>query len=335
MMRSLDMHSVAAAPPELSGGVAIHVEPLDEGHALVALAAGGNRIVLKAAYLTVPYPSGLRRLIAREPALDLILVDHARQGLIEAAAAADIAILDRLGHGRVVKPGFVYVAPAPPGASRGAAPTRSPFAPKASRVVRTMLIEPMARWRLTSLAEQTVLNPGNVHRILAALLETGMVERDEDEYVVSDPGSLLEAWAESHRWPRDHVRLPVSGNLRGTLRDLMEVLDYSVVISGEFAAEAWAPYLPARRALIHCLSQDAWARIREEDSARANRFAPPGHLAEGQLAVVLSDEGVADHAQMVDGLPLAHPVQVYVDLFGDRGRGREAADHVRNARLGY
>jgi hypothetical protein len=184
------------------------------------------------------------------------------------------------------------------------------------------------------MAEEVGVDPGNAHRILASLLETGMVERDEDEYVVTDPGSLLEAWAESHRWPRERIRLPISGELGSTIRDLVEVLEGAVVISGEFAAERWTPYLPAQSALLHCFGRRAWERLGQQDAERPT-YSPPGHLPSGQLLVTLADEGVAQFSEFIDGFPLVHPVQVYVDLFRARGRGREAAEHLRHERLPY
>ena len=42
-----------------------------------------------------------------------------------------------------------------------------------------------------------------------------------------------------------------------------------------------------------------------------------------------------DFSDVRDGLPLVSPQQLYVDLYRDRGRGREAAEHVRREVLGF
>jgi hypothetical protein len=329
------MEILASEPPSLQGGGAMEVLPLDSRHAWIRLKLGTEHTdLMMAAFLSVPYPSGLRRLLAREPDLQAVVVDRIPPGLAETAAAEGISIIDRNGYGRVVRSGFVYVAPAPPRPSTlSGGSSRSPFAPKASRVVRLLLVAPRRRWRLTAIADEVGVDPGNTHRILASLLETGMVERDEDEYVVTDPGSLLEAWAEFNRWPRERIRLPVSGRLESTIRDLVEVLGDEVAISGEFAAERWAPSLPAQSALLHCFGRSAWERLGQD--AASSSFSPPGHLPSGQLLVTLADAGMGQFGDVVDGFPLAHPVQVFIDLYRARDRGREAAEHLRHELLRY
>jgi DNA-binding IclR family transcriptional regulator len=76
--------------------------------------------------------------------------------------------------------------------------------------VRALLADPQRHWRVSQLADRVHLNPGNVHRSLAALLESGFLEREGEAYLVADPGSLLEAWAEAAAMPRERVSLPRS-----------------------------------------------------------------------------------------------------------------------------
>ena len=39
--------------------------------------------------------------------------------------------------------------------------------------------------------------------------------------------------------------------------------------------------------------------------------------------------------ELVDGVWLASPVQVYLDLLRGEGRSRELAEHLRNERIGF
>jgi hypothetical protein len=320
------LEALAHNPPQLQGGGSCSFDVRDSRHAWLIIRFGDNRLAMSAAYLSVPYPSGLRRLLQREPDLEAVIVDRIPAGLLEAAAAADIAILDKHGYGRIVTSRLVYVAPAPPGAAAQSRSTSSPFAPKASRLVRTMLVYPLRRWRLTTLAEAAEVDPGNAHRVLASLMERGLVERDEDEYLVADPGSLLEAWAESTTRPREQLSLPVSGDLADELRVILPVLDHKAVVSGEFAAERLAPYLPAQTALVHCWDRTAWERLGRDVTPR---YVPEGMALGGRLVVDLADEGVARFGVHASDIPVVNPVQAYVDLFTAPGRGREAGEHLR------
>jgi hypothetical protein len=326
------LEALAHNPPRLQGGGWCALDLRDSRHARLIVEFGNNRLAMSAAYLSVPYPSGLRRLQLREPDLEAVIVDRIPTGLLEAAATAGVAVLDKDGYGRIVAPSLVYVAPAPQSAAAPSRSSSSPFAPKASRLVRTLLAFPERRWRLSMLADTAEVDPGNAHRILASLMERGLVERDEDEYLIADPGSLLEAWAESTSRPREQLSLPVTGELADELRVILPVLDHKAVVSGEFAAERLAPYLPAQSALVHCWDRAAWERLGRDVTPR---YVPSGASLGGRLIVDLADEGVAHFGISQDDIPLVHPVQAYVDLYKAPGRGREAGEHLRHERIGF
>lgn len=324
-------------PPRLEGGVTLRVEAKDERHVNLRLELDGHRLELEAAALAVPYPSGLRALLASEPDTQAVIVERIPPGLKEAAKDMGVGYLDLRGGGRIVGPGFVYVAqpfPALPGAARKS----SPFAPKASRVIRALLSEPERDWRLSDIAGFVNLNPGNVHRALSALVDSGYVERDADNYVVANPGAMLEAWADVDSPVRERVSIPAGDDLGKAVRGVVKDFDGSAVISGEFAAELLAPHLPASSALIHCLDASAWpavARRAEESSGLSFPALGLPAARPGQIVVDLPDEGVAHFSRSIRRLELVSPVQLYVDLYKQPGRGREAAEEVRSQLLGY
>jgi hypothetical protein len=199
----------ADRPPSLAGGLTLAIEAADDQHGTIALRHGDREVSFRAAGLALPYPSGLRRLRAAEPDVELVVVERAPRGLQRLADEEDLNYLDLEGRGRVVAPGFVYLAEprVAPGAVLGPSNT-SPFAPNASRVVRTLLSDPEIPWRLSDVCRAADLNPGNVHRALGALVDLGAVERDDDNYLLLDAGALLEAWADQARPPRERRRVP-------------------------------------------------------------------------------------------------------------------------------
>lgn len=326
------LQRLARRPPSLEGGVNLTVKLLDDQHAIMELNHGTARARFRTAGLSVPYPSGLERLLARDPAVELVVVERAPPGLQKAAEALGISYLDIHGRGRVVGPELVYVASPRLDLGRVVPSRSSPFAQKASRVVRVLLSEPQRSWRLSDVAALTELNPGNVHRALAALLDLAMVERDEDAYLVADPGSLLEAWGDQQQRPRERVWLPVDGELREFVAGVVGELDGDGVVSGELAAEELAPYLPAESAIVHCLDPKRFAGFAEAEQRRPRLRLGVGP---GEVLLDLADEGVGGFRPDGKALPIASAVQVYVDLAGDRGRGREAAEHLRRVVIGF
>jgi hypothetical protein len=316
-------------PPALAGGVELSLELVDPRLARLQLMHGDTRAELVAAYLSVPYPSGLRRLLSQRPEVEAVIVDRIPSGLIQAAEEAGVGVVDARGHGRLVAPGLVYVSAPPPSLNRSRPSTTSPFAPKASRVVRGLLVDPVQRWRVSYLADLVGVDVGNAHRILGSLVEMGLVERDEETYLLVDPGSLLEAWAEFQRRPRESLTI-VSADLRGDLRELVGELSGEGVVSGELAAELYAPHLHGTVATLHCFSAIAAESLHH--SGPALRFPP---RADGRIVVDVLDPGAAQFSTRIEDLPVAHPVQIYVDLFRSRGRGREAAEHLRREKIPF
>lgn len=319
-------------PPSLEGGVRLRARKQGDRHVRLMLEHAGGEAELIAAPLSEPYPSALRRLLAADPDVDAVIVEHIPPGLDEAAEESGVSYLDLEGHGRIVGHGLVYlVKPEKPG-RRVSRKASAPFAPKGSRVVRALLVHRERRWRLSELAHLVDVAPGNAHRILSALADRGYIERDRDEYSVVDAGSLLEAWADASRRPSEYLALPIVEDLEGDIRRFINLLHRkdAVVVSGELAAEAYLPYLPAERAVIHVLSAEAWGEVENWKDSRASFLGE-----RDQIFVAQSDPGVAHFGDERDGLPLVSPVQVYVDLAADRGRGREAAEQLRREVLGF
>lgn len=312
-------------PPRLAGDVALDVKREDPDHVRLTLSSDGHNATLRATALLVPYPSGLRRLLAEEVDLDAVIVDRIPRGLGGAAQEYGVSYLDRSGHGRVVAPGFVYVSEPSGGSGRPVQRRSSPFAPVASRVVRALLVDPIHRWRVSEIASVVDFNPGNVHRTLAALVDIGLVERDDDAYVVPDPGSLLEAWADQAPRPREQYALPIERSPLEDARRLTEELRAPAVVSGELGAELLSPYLSSESAVIHIHEEDDFHAVAGGDVGTLL----PSAARQGRLLVDLVDPGTDQFAAPVQGLRVAHPVQIYVDLYRERGRAREAGEHLR------
>lgn len=329
------LERLARQPPALLGGATLDVALDDPRHATLTFEHRGHGLALYTALLTVPYPSGLERLLAAEPEVEAVVVDRVPPGLAAAADARGISYLDRDGRGSVIGPGFVYVTPPRIDLGQLSAPSRtSPFAPTTSRIVRALLSDPGRPWGVTELARLTLLNPGNAHRALASLIELGHVERDRDAYVLVDAGSLLEAWADQYRPPKETFTVPVSGSLHQTVAETVAAMDGSAVVSGELAAEMLAPHLPARSAIVHCLDPGAWSPP-QRDEPLLNRALRMLTTPVDTVLVALSDVGTGQFGDSVDGLDLASAAQIYVDLARASGRPREAADEVRRQVLRY
>jgi hypothetical protein len=83
-------------------------------------------------------------------------------------------------------------------------PLKSLFAPRATRVVRVLLVDPEHAFRLEELAKTADVSLGHAHNVVKRLQDLSWVERDEQQRIqLTKPGELLDAWS---RWSR-----PTSG----------------------------------------------------------------------------------------------------------------------------
>src|SRR5437879_372690 len=75
-------------------------------------------------------------------------------------------------------------------------PLRSLFAPRATRVVRVLLVEPARAWRLEELARAAQVSLGHTHNVVKRLQELAWVEHDERQRIrLGKPADPLEGRA--------------------------------------------------------------------------------------------------------------------------------------------
>src|SRR6266508_6962273 len=85
-------------------------------------------------------------------------------------------------------------------------PLRSLFAPRATRVVRVLLIEWQRSWRLDELAREAEVSLGHAHNVVKRLVDLAWVERDEQQRLrLSKPADLLETWSEAYSYRDNEV----------------------------------------------------------------------------------------------------------------------------------
>lgn len=216
-------------------------------------------------------------------------------------------------------------------ADRGADrdPWRGPGRPQAgltgepaAKIVRALADLP-GPWRTRDLVAVSGASTGSVYRVIEFLGSEGLLTRDETGAVrVSDRAALL------RRWSRDYQFL-ATNTVTGYIapRGLPALLDRirqagfdDYAVTGSVAAAAWAPYAPARSAMIYATDPDraakAWG-LRPTDVGVNVLLARPAY------PVVLERITVG-----LDGLRLAAPTQVAVDLLTGPGRSPGEAEEL-------
>jgi hypothetical protein len=143
----------------------------------------------------------LGRSTVRQPAA---VVEKATKGTIEASIAADLALLDETGT-VVVQARPLYVHVEGKGPARSPRPRANPFASKAVRIVRHLLVRAesgsQAPRNVQSIASSTGTSYAYAHYVLTALERDGFVGRTSRRsgFTLRNPVGLLRAWADAGR----------------------------------------------------------------------------------------------------------------------------------------
>ena len=294
------------------------------------------------------YPRDAREIIWR---MDALIANHPGAVPVLVADAISATAKDLLRAERAAyydaggslflctEPVYVHIdRPAPrPMAIR----VLSLFRGSRGQVVHCLLRAPRTWFGATRLAEQAGVSPGTASVVLRHLEQHEWVQTrgrgPTKQRRVADAGRLLDAWARSNESARPfsvrdyYVPVVLEPSLALELDRAFETHGVDYALTGESAAQRYAPFL-SNVSRIHCLvaprDDHIDAVLRDLDARRVDQGA--------NLSVTRAPfPGAIASRERLDGVWLASPVIVYLDLLRTGGRGREMARHLRRERLGY
>jgi hypothetical protein len=220
-----------------------------------------------------------------------------------------------------------------PNARPSTRPLRSPFAPRGTRVVRVLLVDPQHAWRLEELAKAANVSLGHAHNVVKRLEDLALVERGEHQRIqLVKPGELLDAWVESYSYRANRIEtyfIPdrITRKVVGEVARVAhaEGRRYAFTLHSGAALVAASLRMPA----VHCYLEGS-----AEPLVRALGLRPGA--ADGNVHLITPyDEGVFYAPITKGGLPVVCLPQLYADLYHYERRGREQASHLRREAMGY
>ncbi|GIH72253.1 hypothetical protein Mth01_45060 [Sphaerimonospora thailandensis] len=238
---------------------------------------------------------------------------------------AGLSYVDATGNVRinVSHPGL-YIADR--GADRD--PWRGPGRPRgtlkgapAARIVRA-LIDADRAWPIRTLIDFAGVSTGSTYRVIEYLESEGLIVRDDaGAVIVPDWVSVLRRWSIDYGFVGNSLvtRWIAPRGLPDLVRRA-SASSVTYVFTGTVAAAEWAPYAPARSAMIYVADAEQAAMLwglRRTD-AGANVM-----LAEPQIDVVFTR-----HLVTASQLSIAAPAQVAVDLMTGPGRAPSEAEEL-------
>ncbi len=207
-------------------------------------------------------------------------------------------------------------------------PLQNPFASKASRLIRLMLTEPSRQWHVGELAKASHISIGLSSKAKNALIEQGYVEENERKIRVREPGELLNAWAAVYKPVFQRRHLYVMNELpQAEISVARWCEDHNIQYALAEFSGAWrlAPMVRYNKGSVYIKETTNLGSFDEFLNALR---AKPVETGSNLSISLTSDESVFFDSRKVNDLCVASPIQLFLDLHANKGRGQEAADEL-------
>jgi len=238
-------------------------------------------------------------------------------------AESGVGYLDFAGNCRLVFDQVFILREDYPNPSVQKRELRSLYSPKAERVLRVLLNAGPKAWRMKELADEACVSLGQVANVKKLLLDREWAAPDTEGFRLRsfDDGvlPLLREWVANDRAGRNRYHGFYS------MRPLPEV----EAALGADSRAALTELSGAARLAPAVRYQRVTAYVQSDAMRVAGTVGFKSVTTGGNITLMEPyDDGVFFGAQVIDGVRVVSPVQVYLDLANVKGRGEEAATAV-------
>jgi len=201
------------------------------------------------------------------------------------------------------------------------------FEPKASRVIRCLLVNVGKEWTIREIAKEAETSVGYTHAVLATLIDMKYVERNKrHKLVLLNPSTLLRRWAAFHQYDHNNQFLEYytfEQEIDAFLTEIKEKLKNEKYALTSLAG-AWlvSPYV--RPIDVHLYIEN---RKKPKNLSQHLNIKPTAGT--GNIRMVIPyDKGVFYGSRLIRGVRVVSNVQLFVDLLNYPARGEEAAQQL-------
>lgn len=241
---------------------------------------------------------------------------------------AGISWLDLSGNARIQAPGLHVNVAGNPNKFKVRGRPRNLFSPKASRISRLLLLDPMNAWSHQNLVQKSGLSKGYVSKVRQRLSEADLITFNSDGTIQpSDPSVLLQTWSKAYDFSqhiirKGHIATRSSTNLMKTVTENLRDRSLKVAATGLAAAWLYIQFAAIRLVTVYV------SQMPEEEIIKKVGFRDVDSGANIWL-VKPNDPGVFMGSVEREGVMCVSPVQTYLDLRHQPERSKEAADALR------
>lgn len=194
-----------------------------------------------------------------------------------------------------------------------------------SRILRELLSDVSVTWKLQKLSAKVGCSIGRVSAIKDYLCEQNWGRMTEKGFCLTDAEGLLRAWSEQYH--TDEVRTVNAYSLDGVaeierkLSDIMSSKECGGCLTGFSGGVRYAPVV--RYSKVH-----AWVPAFSLKTVMETAGLKEVESGANVTLYLTDGDVVFQDLRMINGSPVASPVQTYLDLMQLKGRGEEVAEAI-------
>ncbi len=202
---------------------------------------------------------------------------------------------------------------------------KSLYYPKAERLLRVILNNPGHVWKVQDLSKEAGVSLGMVSNVKQQLEAMEWITASKTGFTLRAWDELLKDWQTQYSYTKnkqyDFYSLKSTEELEKEISEYGKKSNTKYALTMFSGAARLAPYTRYNRVYAYVDSD-------VEKLATDLKLKP---VSSGPNVTLLSpyDEGVFYGAETVAGVKVVSPIQLYLDLMSNKGRGEEAAEFLR------
>lgn len=194
-----------------------------------------------------------------------------------------------------------------------------------SRILREMLKDVSITWKLKALSDHIGCSIGMVFRVKSFLCEQRWARMDKEGFRITDAEGLLKAWSNAYEIPSDKIikayTLSSIPDFEKRCCDIIKTNEYPGCLTSFSGGARYAPVVRYSKASIWISNKHVNDFIRQAEIKNVDTGA--------NVIIYITDkeEVMIDH-RIIGNDIVASPVQTYLDLMQQKGRGEEMAEKI-------
>lgn len=203
------------------------------------------------------------------------------------------------------------------------------YAPKAERVLRTLLGSPGRAWQVRDLASEAGVSVGTVVDVRRLLLDREWMTIKREGVCLTQPAALLGEWANQYDYRRnkthDFYSLKPVAETESAVAGACRDAGAHYALTGFSGAARYAPFVRYQKASLYVAG----------DIGAIAEAAKLKKVQSGANVTLLTpyDDGVFMESAAVGTDMVVSPLQAYLDLQNVRARGEEAAEYLYQQKI--